>query len=96
MEELAKVNRFELIDHTEGGNGRVFVRYAENIKVETSLQDNERTLKIFITDTKAPIPIRKNEVKQMHAYSLVRESVGATPTKKEQELLDKFKEILGA
>jgi len=47
-----KVNRIELIDHTndvEDGGGRVFVKWEkESFIVETSLQDNKKTLKIFI------------------------------------------------
>ena len=42
---LATVNRVEVID----GNGRSYVnRYPSN-KVELSFQDDNRTLKIFIT-----------------------------------------------
>ena len=45
-----------------------------NIKVETSLQDNDRTLKVFITDTKAPIPVNRAATNQLYAFSLLRES----------------------
>ena len=74
MNELAEVNRFEVIDHRENGEGRVMVARGNNIKVETSLQDNDRTLKVFITDTKAPIPVNRAEVNQLYAYGLLRES----------------------
>ena len=74
MNELAKVNRFEVIDHRENGEGRVMVARGNNIKVETSLQDNDRTLKVFITDTKAPIPVNRAATNQLYAFSLLRKS----------------------
>ena len=37
MNELAKVNRFEVIDHRENGEGRVMVARGNNIKVEIGL-----------------------------------------------------------
>jgi hypothetical protein len=75
VNELAKVSRFEVIDHRENGEGRVLVARGNNLKVETSLQDSDRTLKVFITDTKAPIPVNRSEVNQLYAYNLLRESV---------------------
>ena len=51
---LEKVNRIELIDHTKGGEGRVYVKWKDkpfrNLEVEMDIQDNGRTLKIFIKD----------------------------------------------
>lgn len=55
MKILPKVNRVEIIDHTlslEEGGGRCYVKWEDNIKVSYDLQDNERTLKIFITEEK--------------------------------------------
>lgn len=46
--EVDKVTRFEVIDHREKGEGRVFVAY--KIKVELMYQDDGRTLKVRITD----------------------------------------------
>jgi len=49
-----KVNRVEIIDHTksyEEGGGRAYVKWEEGIKVEVMLQDDERTLKVFISKT---------------------------------------------
>lgn len=47
-----KVTRIEVIDHTlpapEGG--RCYVKWDENIKVEVMLQDDDRTMKVFITN----------------------------------------------
>jgi hypothetical protein len=49
-----KVTRVEVIDHTrpvEDGGGRVYAYWTdtpEDRKVSYSLQDNDRTLKIFI------------------------------------------------
>lgn len=51
------VNRVEVIDHTipiEKGGGRAYVRWDKEgtVQVELSLQDDGRTLKVFITDRK--------------------------------------------
>lgn len=45
-----KINRVEVIDHTKDlpEGGRVYVKWEDDIKVEVSFQDNDRTLKIFI------------------------------------------------
>jgi len=50
-----KVNRVEVIDHTKiakefGEFGRVFTKWEDDIEVEISMQDNDRTLKVFIKD----------------------------------------------
>ena len=47
LQTLDGVTRFEVIDHTKDGGGRALVRYG--IRVQTSLQDEGRTLKIFLT-----------------------------------------------
>ena len=73
MNELAKVSRFEIIDHTKNGQGRVYVKYANNLKVETSMQDANRTLKIFLTDTQAPIPVSRAETTKLYALSLLKQ-----------------------
>ena len=44
----SKVTRFEVIDHTKDMKGRCYV--AHNCIVELSLQDNDRTLKVFVND----------------------------------------------
>lgn len=44
------ITRFEVIDHTSKQKGRVVVEY--NVNVELSLQDDNRTLKVFLTDQK--------------------------------------------
>lgn len=56
--DLAKVTRFEVIDHRNGSlkPGRAFV--VHGCKIELSYQDDGRTLKVFISehsqsDTKA-------------------------------------------
>lgn len=60
--DTAKVTRVEVIDHTlplsEGG-GRCYMRWDDKIAVELSLQDDGRTLKVFIARRPAP-----REVKQ--------------------------------
>ena len=43
---LKNCNRVEVIDDT----GRVYVNWKKNNQVQLSLQDDGRTLKIFITD----------------------------------------------
>lgn len=54
---LEKVNRVEVIDHTrpytEGG-GRAYVFKQNGVKVELSLQDEGRTLKVFISQPPSP------------------------------------------
>ena len=42
------VTRFEVIDHTKKKGGRIVVEY--NVNVELSLQDENKTLKVFLTD----------------------------------------------
>jgi hypothetical protein len=44
------VTRFEVIDRTKKKGGRIVVEY--NVNVELSLQDENRTLKVFLTDKK--------------------------------------------
>lgn len=44
----SKVNRVEVIDHTKNGAGREYVKWEDKLNVELSLQDDDRTLKIFI------------------------------------------------
>ena len=44
--ETGKVTRVEIIDET----GRAYVRWEKNLNVQVQLQDNERTLKIFISN----------------------------------------------
>lgn len=41
---FSKVNRVEVIDHT----GRVYTLWKDGIRVTAQLQDEERTLKVFI------------------------------------------------
>lgn len=55
---LRQLTRVEVIDHTksiEDGGGRAYVRWDENISIDLQIQDDGRTLKIFITE-------RKNDV----------------------------------
>lgn len=94
MLELTKVTRFEVIDHTANGKGRAFVKQGNNLKLETSSQDNDRTMKLFITDTKAPIPTNKSSTQQFYAYTLLREAAGDNPTEEEKEILDKLAKIV--
>jgi len=53
--DTSKINRVEVINHTkplEEGGGRAYVYWdtKNKSKVELSVQDDSRTLKIFITD----------------------------------------------
>ena len=46
-----EINRIEVIDHTksvENGGGRVYVLRGDDISITTSVQDDGRTLKVFI------------------------------------------------
>ena len=47
-----KVTRVEVIDYTkpvEDGGGRAFLSWEDTNKVEVSLQDDNKTLKVFIS-----------------------------------------------
>ena len=48
--EYPQVDRFEVIDHTSKARGRVIVEYG--VKVEVSIQDSGKTMKIFLTNRK--------------------------------------------
>jgi hypothetical protein len=48
LEQIKKVNRFEVIDHTWEKEGRIVVKYG--VDVEVSIQDDGKTMKIFLTD----------------------------------------------
>ena len=46
-DNIVKVTRFEVIDHTPNGEGRVYTKKGIN-EIELSYQDDGRTLKIFL------------------------------------------------
>lgn len=53
--DLGPIDRVELIDHTKTMEGRVWVRgpiYGSPVEVELDVQDEGRTLKIFVKDRK--------------------------------------------
>lgn len=99
-EELAKVSRFEIIDHTENGEGRVFVKYKDNMRISTSTQDQERTLKVFLTDTSEKTQATNPKyIKALYAHMLLNTAFGDNPTLNQKEILahlagelDNFKE----
>ena len=45
---LKNVTRFEVIDHSKKMRGRYVVEYG--IKVEVSIQDDGKTMKVFLTN----------------------------------------------
>ena len=45
-----QVTRFEVIDHKANGKGRILVE--REVKVEVSIQDDGKTMKVFLTDIK--------------------------------------------
>lgn len=52
-DESDKITRLEVIDCTKSskfGGGRVFVAWDDTIVLEGALQDDDRTLKIFLKD----------------------------------------------
>jgi len=54
-EDFSNVNRVEVIDHTDPtptdfDRGRVYVKWEDKLNVQLSLQDDGRTLKVFIKD----------------------------------------------
>lgn len=59
--DTSKVTRVEVINHAKGGNGREYVTHHNNIQVNIELQDDERTLKIFIANKKEWNPEIKPE-----------------------------------
>lgn len=46
--ETEKITRFEVIDHTSEFQGRILVKCG--VRVEISIQDDGRTMKVFLTD----------------------------------------------
>lgn len=44
-----EINRIEVIDHCKNGEGRVYIKKG-NIKVDIEYQDNNQTIKIFLSD----------------------------------------------
>ncbi len=50
LDNPEKINRVEIIDHTEEGDSRAYVKWGDNIQVEPQLQDDGKTLKIFIDE----------------------------------------------
>ncbi len=53
------ITRVELIDKT----GRTYIAYS--VKPKISIQDNERTMKVFIEDRIKPIPATIHEVRRV-------------------------------
>lgn len=54
------VNRFEVVNHLPAGNGREIVIWnKEPFDVTYSLQDEGRTLKVFLSGTKTKAPTNK-------------------------------------
>jgi hypothetical protein len=45
---LKNVTRFEVIDHSKKMRGRYVVEYG--IKIEVSIQDDGKTMKVFLTN----------------------------------------------
>ena len=46
--ETEKITRLEVIDHTSEFQDRILVKYG--VKVEISIQDDGRTMKVLLTD----------------------------------------------
>lgn len=62
-----KVTRFEVIDHTKDGKGRVFVKgatYGDPIEIDLLYQDDGRTLKVRVTDRLAELRGNEKGTKQ--------------------------------
>lgn len=43
------IRRFEVINHSKNGEGREYTRYGD-FQIEVQVQDDGKTLKIFISD----------------------------------------------
>lgn len=52
MIDTSRVNRVEVINHVPDRDGREYVYRRGKIAVTVQLQDNGRTLKVFITEKK--------------------------------------------
>lgn len=67
-----KVTRFEVIDHREGGLGRVYSMMPCSIML--SYQDDGRTLKVFVSEPKGAEPRCKdcNHPESWHAGNVGR------------------------
>lgn len=48
--DTSKITRVEVINHAKGGKGREYTQWSPDIKIDLSIQDDDRTLKIFISD----------------------------------------------
>lgn len=49
--DTSKITRVEVINHAHLGKGREFVIWQEGLKVTLDLQDDGRTLKVFLSST---------------------------------------------
>ena len=94
MNELIQVSRFEIIDHTENGEGRVFVKYGQNMKVQTSIQDEDKTLKIFISDEPKDLEYNTNIARMLYAYNILRECRTEKPNKELEAIIKKLGAML--
>ncbi len=53
LEDLGEVTRFEVIDHTEDGEGRAFIKWLETkYRVQYSIQDEGKTIKVFLGEAR--------------------------------------------
>ena len=50
MDLNSNVTRFEVIDHTWAGTGRIVNMTHHDVSVELSYQDDGKTLKVFLKD----------------------------------------------
>jgi len=46
---MKKISRVEVIDHSKDGEGRAYIKRG-NFEVEIQVQDDGKTLKIFLSD----------------------------------------------
>jgi hypothetical protein len=63
---LEGCNRVEVID----GTGRAYVKWADGIQVSWSIQDDDKTLKVFIAE---PNTVRGGSNKDGHAVGILRD-----------------------
>ena len=47
-QDVKKVTKVAVVDHTSNGQGRVFEKHS--LDIELQLQDDGRTLKVFVKD----------------------------------------------
>lgn len=71
-DELKKVTRLEVIDHTTGfEDARAYHKRQDNLNVELSIQDEGRTLKVFLSNkvSSTPEPTKEEPINDQTVFA---------------------------